>query len=333
MNDVETRLSALNPVPIEDVKGAAQTSEARTLLRRLLDEPPGTSAPSPSPRRPTLRARRRVRLPIVAGVGAIVLASTVIAWALAHSSARDTVSMQCMIKGRDTIIPSTTGDPVADCAAHWRRETGNDPPPLVAYDNGLGGITVMPVDEAPLPEATPLPDGATQNVSIIALQHSLDDYVDGLNSGCYDNATAVEMTEQTLARLGMADWTVVPAPATDSSPTSMASTVSGAPKHCVNASIIDPATGTVTLRSLGGPASPSAQYERLAAKLRSVAQRCMSLDAAARQVRSAASELGLSEAAREYELTEVRERGARCTTINENVGGTIFLILRGPASS
>ena len=36
----------------------------------------------------------------------------------------------------------------------------------------------------------------------------------------------------------------------------------------------------------------------------------------------AADELGLSEAAHDYQLTEVREKDAACTRIIENVGGT-----------
>src|SRR5438094_708035 len=58
---------------------------------------------------------------------------------------------------------------------------------------------------------------------------------------------------------------------------------------------------------------------------------CASLDATAKQVRSAARELGLSEGD-QYQLTEVRDDSARCITITEDVGGTIFVILRGPSN-
>ncbi len=335
MNDVQKRVSALNPVPIEDVKEAARTPEALALLRRALDEPIATPALSPShrwriPRAPRA-ARRRLRLPIVAGVSAIVLGGTAIGWALTNS-ARDTVSVQCEIAGSDTVIPATSGDPVDDCAAQWRRDTGTPAPPLVAYDNGHGGITVAPADQTPAPGATPLPTGATQNVSMIEVQQSLDDYVGGLNSGCYDNATAVEMTKQILARFGMADWTVRPAPSSDFSPPSTSSVAPATSEPCVDTAILDPATTTVMLRALGGPVPADAPYEKLAAKLRSIVPGCLSLDATAQQVRSAASELGLSEAEHQYQLTETQEKGAQCTTIDENVGGTIYLILRGPAA-
>jgi hypothetical protein len=334
MNDVQKRVSAMNPVPIEDVKEAARTPEALALLRRVLDEPIATPPLSPSHRWRTGAPRRvtrlRLRLPVVAGVSAIILAGTAIGWALTNS-ARDTVSVQCQIAGSDTVIPATTGNPVEDCAAQWRRDTGTNPPPLVAYDNGHGGILVAPADQPPLPGATPLPTGATQNVSMIEVQQSLDDLVGGLDSGCYDNATAVTMTTQILARFGMADWTVRPAPSTDFSPPSTSS-VAPASNQCVDTAILDPTTSTVMLRALGSPASPDAPYEKLAAKLRSIAQGCLSLDATAQQVRTAASELGLSETANQYQVTEVQVKDAGCTTIDENVGGTIFLILRGPAS-
>jgi hypothetical protein len=260
-----------------------------------------------------------LRLPVLVAAAVLVLGGTAAGWALIASSARNTVSVQCEIQGSSEVIPSATGDPVADCAAQWERDIGSPAPPLVAYDNGDGGITVLPADQTPPSGFTSLATGTTQNVSMVEMQQWLDDYVSGLNSGCYDNATAVKMTEQTLARLGMTDWTVRPAPPTDTSP-------------CVDTGILDAATPTVMLRALGGSPSPDTPFERLAVKLRSIAQGCASLDATAQKVRSAASDLGLSEDAHQYELTKVRDDSARCTTINENVGGAILLVLRGPAS-
>jgi hypothetical protein len=106
--------------------------------------------------------------------------------------------------------------------------------------------------------------------------------------------------------------------------------VSGA-QQCVDTGILDGTNRTVSLRALGGPVPPGFAEEKLAVKLRSIAQQCGSLDATATQVRSAATDLGLSEDAHQFELTEVRDDSARCTTISEDVGGTIFLILRGPS--
>jgi hypothetical protein len=279
------------------------------------------SAPTP-PAAPISRkarpARRRRRLPILIAAALVVLSGTAVGWALVVSSARNTVSVQCEIQGSSAVIPSATGDPVADCAAQWHRDTGNPAPPLAAYDNDVGGITVLPADQAPPSGWTRLRSGETQNVSMVEMQQWLDDYVSGLNSGCYDNATAIQTTQQALTRFGMGNWTVQPPPSSDTG-------------RCVGTGILDGTNSTVTLRALDpGPADSTP--ERLAAKLRSIAQGCMSLEATAQQVRSAANELGLSEDAHQFELTEVRDESARCTTIYENVGGTIFLILRGPSS-
>jgi hypothetical protein len=312
--DVIRRMAAEPPDPDVD----ARQRIAAPLMERI-------EAAAPRRKR---RASRSFTVVLVAA--AIAITGGAIAWALSNGSARETVSVQCLIRGNDAIIPAATGDPVADCAANWRRTTGSNPPGLVAYDNGLGGITVMAADEAPLPGATAMPSGATQNVSLVAVQQSLDDYVSGLNSGCYDSATAAGMTQQTLTRFGLTDWTINP-PETDVASTPTASPMQGTAERCVSVAVLDPPSQTVQLLgSPGGPPPPDAEYEKLAAKLRTIAQGCMPLDVAKQQVRSAADSLGLSEAGNGYQLTEVREKGATCTSIVENVGGTIFLILRGP---
>jgi hypothetical protein len=281
-----------------------------------------SGAPAPPPARTSRAAgpaQHRRRMPILVAAVVALLGITAVGWALVASSARNTVGVECEIQGSDDIIPSATGDPVADCAAEWQRDTGNSAPPLVAYDNGVGGITVLPASEPPWPGFTPLPAGETQNVSMVETQQWLDDYVSGLNSGCYDDATAIQMTQHALTRLGVAGWTVQPPPSSDTG-------------QCVDTGILDGTNRTVTLRALGGPVPPDFTPEKLAGKLRSIAQGCPALDAAAKEVRSAANELGLTEDAHQFELTEVRDDSASCTTIYEDVGGTIFLILRGPPS-
>jgi hypothetical protein len=324
MNDTDRRLARLNPVPLEDVRDAERTPEAVLLLTRALDQPiTGSRSSRPPGLRHPRAAGRRVRLPVFVGV-TLVLAGSAIGWAITTTSARDTVSVQCLnAGGGDTIIPAVTGDPVADCAAQWRRDTGSEPPPLVAYDNGHGGITVAPADRPTLPGASPLPDGTTQNVAIVQVQRSLDDLVGGLNSGCFDNPTAVEMTAGILARFGMQDWTVEPAPPAD---------LSGSSKErCVDTTILDPAARTVSLRALGGAMPADAPYSKLAARLRSLSTECMPLDAMTERVGSILDELGIPRS--EVQLTEIRELDAACTTVTETVGGAIFLVLRGPAAT
>jgi hypothetical protein len=311
--DVIRRLSAVPPDPDVD----ARDRIVAPLVERIdMAAPRGKRRASPS-------------VTVVLVAAAIAIAGGAIAWALSNGSARDTVSVQCLIRGNDTIIPAATGDPVKDCAANWRRSTGSKPPELVAYDNGLGGITVMAADEKPLPGATAMPSGATQNESLVAMQQWVDDYVGGLRSGCYDSATATEMTQQALTRFGLAGWTI--RLQTDAATTSTTSPEQGTAEPCMSSAVLDPATQTVELRGSRREPPADAQYVQLAAKLRTIAQGCLSLDAAAKQARMAAESLGLSEADNGYELTEVPDKDARCTTIVENVGGTIFLFVRGPA--
>lgn len=236
--DVIRRMSTEPPDPDQD----ARQRIAMPLVERI---------DAAAPRRKG-RASRSVKVVLVAA--AIGITGGAIAWAVSNGSARDTVSVQCLIRGNDAIIPATTGDPVQDCAANWRRSTGSNPPELVAYDNGRGGITVMAADQAPLPGATAMPSGATQNVSLVAVQQSLDDYVSGLNSGCYDSATATEMTQQTLTRFVLTDWTI--SSETEVAPTSTASPARGTAELCMNLAILDPATQTVQLHGSRGQPSP-----------------------------------------------------------------------------
>ncbi|HXJ62617.1 MAG TPA: hypothetical protein VNN79_02580, partial [Actinomycetota bacterium] len=120
-------------------------------------------------------------------------------------------------------------------------------------------------------------------------------------------------------RLGMADWALQAPPSSDQG-------------TCVDTGVLDPASSTLTLRALSGPVPPNSVMERLAVELRSIAHDCAPLDETAQRVRSAAGGLGLSEDRNEFELTEVPDASAACTSISENVGGTIFLVLRGPSA-
>lgn len=74
---------------------------------------------------------------------------------------------------------------------------------------------------------------------------------------------------------------------------------------------------------------------RLATSLRPLSTRCLSLPAMRSAVEARASRLGLSPeppaSATSYILSTARDDKLRCTTLYETVGGTINLVLRGPA--
>jgi hypothetical protein len=240
---------------------------------------------------------------------AVVLtaATAAAAWAILRSSARETTSIECVIGGTDTIIPAASGDPAADCALQWQRDLGTTPPPLLAYDNGNGGVTVLPRSAKPPAGYERLP-GHSQDVALIQLQESLDDYINGLTSRCLDSSAATSLADAKLAQFGFGGWTV-------------AVRNQG---RCTNADVVDPGSKTVTLISGGAETGPETGYQKLADRLRPLTRKCESLPAATASVRAAAKGLA-------YELNTVTDDSLRCASIYETVGGTIFLTVRGPS--
>lgn len=301
--------------PVSDADAAALFGAAgrEELLVDLMGLPSGRGA---EPRRPTLRRRRLVLALAAVAVVAIATAAT---WAvLSRGPARETTSVECVIRGVDTIIPSTSGDPAQDCAVEWKREVGSAPA-LVAYDNTLGGVTVLPRTAKPPAGWKAL---KSQDVALIQLQNSLDDYVGGLYSGCLDAKAATALTRQKLAEFGFTGWTVTTADS-GSQPQGV--------KTCIGAAYVDPVARTVSLGGYGVPSGAPGRPAQLAAKLRPIARHCQSLPAAVASVRHAAGSLGLAESAGTYELDAVTDNSMRCASIYETVGGTIFLTVRGPS--
>ena len=320
--------------PISDLEAAAVFDAGREdLLDGVTLQPFGRLRI-----RPAARGRRPLVLALVVVVAAALAAA---AWAVFGSVAQETTSVECVIHGVDTILPSTSGDPAHDCAVEWRRELGTAAPPLRAYDNGDGGVTVLLRSETPPAGYKRLVSG--QDVDLIQLQDSLDDYINGLNSSCLGSRAATNLAESKLAQFGFTGWTVALRSA-GSSPTSLPTpkVTPGGPqaapsasksdaRTCVAGDIVDPATASVTLIPTSVATGLPETFEKLAAKLRPIAQRCETLPAAVASVRAAASGLGLSESTRGYDLNAVTDNSLRCASIYETVGGTIFLTVRGPS--
>jgi hypothetical protein len=273
--------------------------------------------------RPARRGRRR-RPVLAVAVLALAVIATAATWDVLRAPARETTSVQCLIGNSDAIIPSASGDPAYDCALGWQQEYGTPPPPLVAYDNGLGGVTVIPRSGKPHSGWTRLPR-QSQDVALVELQESLDDVVNGLNSSCFDGAAATRLAEAKLGRFGFGGWTV-----TVRDPDAAAR-----PGNCVSAEVLDPAAKTVTLIPMGA-LSATGTAMKLADELRPLAQSCRPLSAAVAAVESAGSSLGLTPAppatVHSYDLASVADPSLRCASIVETVGGTIFVTVRGPSS-
>jgi hypothetical protein len=303
-----------------------------TLLDDLTRMPFGRSA------RPRLVPRRR-RLVLAAVALALIAIATAATWVIVGSPARETTSVQCLIGQSDAVIPSTSGNPAHDCAVDYRREFGTAAPQLAAYDNGQGGVTVIPRNAKPQADWTRLVSG--QDVDLIQLQDSLDDYINGLTSSCLGSTAATSLADSKLALFGFTGWTVAmrsngSSPTNAPAPKAKPGGPQAAPgesttdmRTCVAADIVDPVAQKVTLIPVG-VSTKQTTFETLAAKLRPLTQSCESLPAAVRAVRAEANDLGLSESARTYELNAVTDNSLRCASIYETVGGTIFLTIRGP---
>lgn len=328
--------------PIDSLRRLAPVSDSEAvetfgpagrdeLLAGVTDMPAGRQARH----RPTMRRKLVLAIAVVAAA-----ATAATAWAvLRGSAAHETTSVECVIHGVDTVIPATSGNPAQDCAVEWKRELGSAAPPLRAYDNGLGGVTVIPISQKPQSGWKRLVSG--QDVDLIQLQDSLDDYVNGLNSSCFGSAAATTFTDARLAQFGFTGWTVgVRNPSSPATTVAAPTATSGAKQApgvstsgtqmCVGGALVDPTTESVTLFASPVQTVPKTVFEKLAVKLQPVTQTCESLPAAVASVRAAASSLGLSESPTGYDLNTVTDNSMRCASIYETVGGTIFLTVRGP---
>lgn len=264
--------------------------------------------------RPARRRLRRRSLVIALAAVVVVAAATGAGWALTHGSARDTTSIDCVIQGADTIIEATSGDPAADCAVAWQGLTGKPAPQLRAYDDGIGGVTVIPSSQKPPAGWTPI---VSQNVALIELQESLDDSINGLNSACFGVSAATAFAQRQLDRLGLVGWTV------------QARSGFGPGESCANG-VAEPEAKTISLMPVAGLNGRGA----LTNSLRPLTKECLSLPAMRSAVEQRATSVGMSQTAhdsRNYVLNSTEDDTMRCTTLYETVGGTIDLILRGPA--
>jgi len=104
-----------------------------------------------SRREAVLRWARRAAVPLAA---AALLIAAAVAWVVVQAG--DQPALRCP---DGAAIRPVTGDPVADCAAEWRRSKAQSPPPMTAYDDGRGGVHVLLEGEAAPPGYTALEPG------------------------------------------------------------------------------------------------------------------------------------------------------------------------------
>lgn len=282
-------------------------------------------------------ARRRRFIPIAA-IAAVLALSGGTAWAVANrGSSADTLNLSCpspagphsaqVDPDAHTIVHTVSGDPVADCAATWRKMTTAAPPAMTAYDNGHGGVVVLPAAATPPATYRRLAAGKYQQANAATLQRELDDVATGVQAQCYDYAEAKTRTEKILETLGMRDWTIEqghPGRVADGT-------------HNCAAAGVDPAGHRVMIVGAGGlgndPLKPFAE------DVHDVVERsCISTDEAVTVINSLAAhtvvrngdttvELG---APHVVDITTLDDPNASCTSVTVTVGGNVAVTLVGP---
>jgi hypothetical protein len=72
--------------------------------------------------------------------------------------------------------------------------TGEPAPDLVAYDDGMGGIEVLPASAEASEDRRALEPGTAQRPEIIEVEAALSDVAEGLVADCYRRPAAEEIT-------------------------------------------------------------------------------------------------------------------------------------------
>lgn len=308
------RKDLLGRLPAEVSLSAPRKERLKEELMAIItEERAGSNGPQP---------RRRGRLPILAATVAAVMLTAAAGWAVLRDPAT-TTEVQC--SGHPaidhSIIDSVSGDPVADCQALWRQQVG-EPPELAAYQTPEGGVVVLPIEQSVPDGWVPLGTEFRQESRLIELEAALDDFGDGLSSGCYRLPEAQEIAAGHIERLGLSDWTI----------TSERGEADG--ETTCTYFYLDPGTQRVVLIPLEGIAPPAdAPYVLLAERLDTITtEACLTVEEAIQATRREASNLGLSTEEPHLIIHRVPDEEASCARADVNVGGRIEVTVRGPSS-
>jgi hypothetical protein len=177
------------------------------------EPPPGGDAVASLPARRRGNPRRR-RVGLAVAGATLAIAGTAAAGSLWFSSAQSATSVSCAadasLNGL-TVLPSGSGDPVADCTAFWRETIGPDVPPLTAYQHEGGGVVVAPTAAGAPAGARALPPGFRQDLATVQLRHELEEVTRGIRgdaAGCRTLDDAEAIVRGHFQRLRLDDWKV-----------------------------------------------------------------------------------------------------------------------------
>jgi hypothetical protein len=288
-------------------------------------------------RRP--RRRRRTVGSLTAGVGAVVAlaaGSGGLAWAVTEALRQEpatALKVYCSVgmdrssfeaqdgSGSGVTIDASSGDPVADCAAEYKRLEGAAPA-LAAYESGESFVTVLPVGWRVPPEWTALAADFRNDPARLELKQRLDDLVDGPQSRCSTADDVERIVRAELEDLRLGAWAV--------ERLSQADRADGRPDWCALAMVDEQGLAKVYVQGLEDfhPASPDTSLAVLARDLRTgIADQCLTLPAARRRAEEAivSSDFTLDQA----RIATVTEQTS-CTRIDFVPGGMIVVVLRGP---
>lgn len=273
-----------------------------------------------APTRPS--ARDRVPRRTFALAAAIMTLSLVAVGWVVLTSIENSTSVGChTADGVVSIADAVTGDPVADCAAVWRQDTGSEPPDLIAYDNGNGGIEVLPEGSDAPSGWQQLEPGVAQDPRLIELDASLDDHIDGLPADCHRLDSARVIADREVDRLGLTGWQVV----------SERGEADGA-QTCTYY-FLEPERQRVVLIPLdSGDAPDDAPYRVLANRLgEALEEECLSVAEAVELTRRSAADAGIDENG--VVVHQAVDDNSTCARADVNVGGRVEVTIRGPEAT
>lgn len=311
-------------------------AHTQALLERITHSAPGGSrACSPAGTRPAPGRRRRLRRSAAGALSAAVLTSGAgVAYAVFHQSARSALGLSCAAGttlqqfqrngGVDNYTATSSGDPVADCAADYRRQ-GKTPPPLRGYTTGTTYISVVPA-AWPVPAIwQPLPGTFRTDAARLELAQRLGDVLAGPASHCQSTDTVRTYIRQQLADLRLTGWTI--------KTLQQASRANGV-SWCATAFPDGTDSRTVSIQGLPGPAAgqarPTTAFGKVLQNLRrDVAGQCLPLPAARQASLHAVTAAGFS--ASDAQITTTVDPAAPCTRAYLPAAGDIEITLRGPA--
>lgn len=256
------------------------------------------------------------RWPRLAAAGVVVVALAGASYGVIAPRLGETDGTNCYIDGGILHISSLTGDPVTDCAQQWRRSGKNPPTDLVAFRDDGGAVGVTARGQVP-PDSDLIPAGTAQDGSLIELNSSLQDIVDGPEGRCTPGADAAAYARTELDRLGHRDWTV----GRDDDAT------------CA-ALVIGPDSQTVSVipssLHVGEPDGTARRQAELSTALRvSVSQGCLNAGEAQGAVKKILTDSDIPSSA--YRITTVAVDRTQCTRIDVIAGGIYDVRLYTPS--